>query len=258
MEIELKFDNDAYKKTSHVPQCVISDFNLGTMRFKWDEDNQVRKNYFSKLHPEKKIIVIELCHTKKIMEVENQFDIEQIQKNQILADGIITKNTDYVPVVTVADCMSIFIFDDKSLTFGVLHSGWKGTGISEEAINIILKKNPESKPENLHFILGPHIKNCCYQVDKEREEYFSKNFTPDCITKIDEKIYLSLEKANLFVLEKNGIPRKNFVSYSECTCCTKLKDENNSLSENFKYGSFRRQKVLENGEFQVMAASISM
>ena len=258
MEIELKFDNDAYKKTSHVPQCVISDFNLGTMRFKWDEDNQVRKNYFSKLYPDKKIIDIELCHSKKIMEVENQFDIEQIQKNQILADGIITKNTEYIPVVTVADCMSIFIFDDKSLTFGVLHSGWNGTGISEEAINIILKKNPESKPENLHFILGPHIKNCCYQVDKEREEYFSKNFTPDCITKIDEKIYLSLEKANLFILEKNGIPRKNIVSYSECTCCIKLKDENNSLSENFKYGSFRRQKVLENDEFQVMAASISM
>ena len=258
MEIELKFDNNAYKKTFHVPQCVISDFNLGTMRFKWDEDNQVRKNYFSKLHPNKKIIDIELCHSKKIMEVENQFDIEQIQKNQILADGIITKNTNYVPVVTVADCMSIFIFDDKSLTFGVLHSGWKGTGISEEAINIILTNNPDSKPENLHFILGPHIKNCCYQVDKERKEYFSKNFTPDCITKIDEKIYLSLEKANLFVLEKNGIPRKNIVSYSECTCCTKLSDKNNSPSNQFKYGSFRRQKVLENGEFQVMAASISM
>ena len=260
MEIELKFDNNAYKKTSHVPQCVISDFNLGTMRFKWDEDNQVRKNYFSKLYPDKKIIDIELCHSKKIMEVENQFDIEQIQKNQILADGIITKNTDYVPVVTVADCMSIFIFDDKSLTFGVLHSGWKGTGISEEAINIILKKNPDTKPENLHFILGPHIKNCCYQVDQERKEYFSKNFTPDCITKIDEKIYLSLEKANLFVLEKNGIPKKNIVSFSECTCCTKIENENNSHSnqENFKYGSFRRQKVLENGEFQVMAASISM
>ncbi|MBQ1197918.1 MAG: polyphenol oxidase family protein, partial [Spirochaetaceae bacterium] len=245
MEIELKFDNDAYKKTSHVPQCVISDFNLGTMRFKWDEDNQVRKNYFSKLYPDKKIIDIELCHSKKIMEVENQFDIEQIQKNQILADGIITKNTDYVPVVTVADCMSIFIFDDKSLTFGVLHSGWKGTGISEEAINIILKKNPESKPENLHIILGPHIKNCCYQVDQERKEYFSKNFTPECITQLNGKIYLSLEKANLFVLEKNGITRKNIVSYSECTCCTKLSDEKNSLSNQFKYGSFRRQKVLE-------------
>ena len=258
MEIKLKFDHEVYTKSDKVPQCVISDFNLGTMRFKWDEDNQGRKNYFSNLYPEKKVIDIELCHSKKIVQVETQSDIDQIQKNQVLADGIITKNTDFIPVVTVADCMSIFVFDDKSLTFGVLHSGWKGTGISEEAINIILKNNPDSKPENLHFILGPHIKNCCYQVDKEREEYFSKNFTPDCITKIDGKIYLSLEKANLFVLEKNGIPKKNIVSYSECTCCTKLSDKNNSPSNQFKYGSFRRQKVLENGEFQVMAASISM
>ena len=49
MEIKLKFDNDVYLKSDKVPQCVISDFNLGTMRFKWDEDNQGRKNYFSKL-----------------------------------------------------------------------------------------------------------------------------------------------------------------------------------------------------------------
>ena len=68
-------------------------------------------------------------------------------------------------------------------------------------------------------------------------KYFSKNFTPDCITKIDEKIFLSLEKANLFVLEKIGIPKKNIVSFSECTCCTKIENENNSHSnqENFKY-----------------------
>ena len=39
---------------------------------------------------------------------------------------------------------------------------------------------------------------------------------------------------------------------------TKIENENNSHSNQFKYGSFRRQKVLENGEFQVMAASISM
>ena len=258
MEINLKFDDDAYKNSSHVPCCKISDFNLGSMRFKWNEENQIRKNYFANLYPEKKVIDIELCHSKRVLFVQNKNDLDAIEKEQILADGIITNNKNFVPVVTVADCMSIFIFDDKSKTFGVVHSGWKGTGISEEAINIILKNNPDTKPENLHFIFGPHIKNCCYQVDQERKEYFSKNFTPECITQIDEKIYLSLEKANLFVLEKIGIPKKNIVSFSECTCCTKIENENNSHSNQFKYGSFRRQKVLENGEFQVMAASISM
>ena len=99
MEIKLKFDKEVYLKTSKVPQCVISDFNLGTMRFKWDEDNQGRKNYFSNLYPEKKVIDIELCHSKKIVQVENQSDIDQIKKNQVLADGIITKNTDFCGII---------------------------------------------------------------------------------------------------------------------------------------------------------------
>lgn len=258
MEINVKFDDDSYKKSSHVPQCKISDFNLGSMRFKWNEENITRKKYFSDLYPEKKIINIELCHSKKVLFVKDENDLETISNKQILADGIITQNTNFVPVVTVADCMSIFIFDDKSNSFGVVHSGWKGTGICVEAVNLILQNNPQSKLENLHFILGPHIKNCCYQVDEERKKYFSKNFTPECITQINDKIFLSLEKANLYLLEKIGIPKNHIVSFSECTCCTKINEENNSSQEKFKYGSFRRQHVIQGKDFYVMAASISI
>ena len=240
MEIELKFDNDAYKKTSHVPRCVISDFNLGTMRFKWDEDNQVRKNYFSKLYPDKKIIDIELCHSKKIMEVENQFDIEQIQKNQVLADGIITKNTEYIPVVTVADCVPLFIFDVNSGTFGALHSGWKGTGIIGEAIALIEKKY-SSKPSDICVAIGPHIGSCCYSVTKERAEYFIKNFSSDCVEKLNnEKYSLSLTKANLAVLKKHSIPEDNIKVIDDCTCCCQR-------NGNYVYGSFRRQTMAAGG-----------
>ena len=120
MQIELKFDDDAYKISSLVPQCKISDFNLGSMRFKWNEENITRKKYFSNLYPDKKIIDIELCHSKKVLFVQNENDLESISNEQILADGIITQNVNFVPVVTVADCMSIFIFDDKSLAFGIV------------------------------------------------------------------------------------------------------------------------------------------
>ena len=48
MQINLKFDDDAYKNSLKVPQCKISDFNLGSMRFKWNEENKIRSEYFSK------------------------------------------------------------------------------------------------------------------------------------------------------------------------------------------------------------------
>ena len=48
MQINLKFDDEAYKNSLKVPQCKISDFNLGSMRFKWNEENKIRSEYFSK------------------------------------------------------------------------------------------------------------------------------------------------------------------------------------------------------------------
>ena len=84
MEIKLKFDHEVYTKSDKVPQCVISDFNLGTMRFKWDEDNQGRKKYFSNLYPEKKVIDIELG--------KNPITRATIQGNKIANQPIIHLN----------------------------------------------------------------------------------------------------------------------------------------------------------------------
>ena len=50
MQINLKFDDDAYKNSLKVPLCKISDFNLGSMRFKWNEENKIRSEYFSKTY----------------------------------------------------------------------------------------------------------------------------------------------------------------------------------------------------------------
>lgn len=208
----------------------------GSMRFRWNEKNQNRISFLSSVACGKKIAQIELIHSKNFFYLENERDLENLLGAK--GDGILTKNKNFLPVITVADCVPIYIFDVQSEIFGVLHSGWKGTGICGEAIKFLQKKF-KSKPENICVVIGPHINECCYEIDKSRAEYFKNNFDENCVfesfdEKSDLKKYsLSLTVANLNVLEKLGVLQENIFVSKECTCCS-----------GEKFGSFRRETAL--------------
>ena len=191
----------------------------------------------------REIVSVELCHSKTVFAVESSADIACRT-----GDGIITQNRALVPSVTAADCMPIFLFDPKTRVFGALHSGWRGTGIVSEALWLSAEKYG-SRAENFLVVLAPHIQNCCYTVDEERAKYFCENFSADCVEKKDGKYHLSLQKANLFVLEKAGVKEENITVCTDCTCCAK-----NSAGKH-PFGSFRRENGGINGKpFTVQAA----
>lgn len=214
------------------PCWGMTDFSMGTMRFRWNENNENRNAFLKKLcDGDKAPAAVELIHSKIVYDIEDACELQQKQ-----GDGIITRNRNLIPVVTVADCMPLYIYDTKSGSFGALHSGWKGTGIVGEAIKIMVEKY-SSKPEDICVAIGPHIGSCCYNITGERAEYFRNSFCRECVEKIgDDNYSLSLTKANLSVLENCGIPEGNIRVLDECTCCHK---------ENGKYGfgSFRRQTL---------------
>ncbi len=216
-------------KNIHV---CLSLLQAGSMRFRWNEENTLRNEFFGNvLSSEKKIVPLELIHSKKVVAVHNADETIGVQ-----ADGIITCNTNLVPVLTVADCMPIFLYDPVTGCFGVLHSGWKGTGIVSEALQLA-QKEYGSCAKDFCAIIGPHIKKCCYTVDEQRAKYFIDTFTSDCVELLDDSngMYrLSLEKANTYLLESAGVKGENISIVGGCTCCTKN-------DANWQYGSFRRQ-----------------
>lgn len=232
--------------------------SAGSMRFRWNEENPLRKETLLKIAGEKRIAQVQLDHTKIVYNIENENEL--LEK---IGDGIITKNKNLMPVITVADCMPIYFFDSETGFFGVVHSGWKGTGIAQEAI-LLAEKNYGAKAKNISVALGPHIRNCCYIVNKERAEYFSRNFTQECVVPVKDGeelckgvagaaaqwnngngplFRLSLEKANLAVLERSGILEENIVIAKDCTCCNNL------------FGSNRRETSLGK-TFTVQAAFV--
>ena len=83
------------------------------------------------------------------------------------ADGIVTSAGSDVPGVTAADCMPVFLKDEKTGVRALLHSGWKGTGIALEALQMMVG-GYGCRKEDIYAVLGPSIGSCCYEVDEGR------------------------------------------------------------------------------------------
>jgi len=133
------------------------------------------------------------------------------------ADGIISLSDDTVIAVTVADCLPIFISDRQSGAIGMLHSGWKGTGILTEAVHS-MQRTFGSRAADLSVTIGPGIGSCCYEVDSERAREFAGNFGSDTVVWRDGKPSLDLRKANLQLARVAGVGSVTIIT--DCTCCT--------------------------------------
>ena len=241
------------------PQCGLTLLAAGSMRFRWNEKNPNRRwfRYTASRHSTT-IVPVQLDHTHIVYDVHEAGDTQGK-----IGDGIITANRDLVPSVTVADCMPLYLYDPVTGVLGIVHSGWKGTGIIADAIKLA-EKNYGARAENFCVVIGPHIRACCYIVNEERARWFSENFTPDCVTPLEEGVEvswntgggplyrLSLEKANLAAIKKAGVPDENLWIHPACTCCT-------NVNGSFVYGSNRRETSVagQPDKFTVQAAFIS-
>ncbi|MDR0526887.1 MAG: polyphenol oxidase family protein [Spirochaetaceae bacterium] len=136
--------------------------------------------------------------------------------------------------VTVADCLPVYLYDTVSGAFAICHSGWKGTGIAINALNI-MKEHFGTKPDNVAALLGPCIQVWDYQVDYERASIFSAEF--DCgngarplgppVKQKYKKYFIDMQAANAAILTLAGV--KNI---SVCK---------NSTFTDKRLGSFRRE-----------------
>ncbi|MDR1836925.1 MAG: peptidoglycan editing factor PgeF [Treponema sp.] len=180
---------------------------------------------------------------------DNVFGLNQIHSRSVLfvdgknepvldADGMVTNDRNVTLSVTVADCLPVFLLDTKSGTFGLVHSGWKGTGIAIDAI-ALMKERFGTKLDDVAAILGPCIDSCCYRVDKERACVFEKEFGKESVRKSSGNFYLDLKNANIMLLSNYGVQ-----NIAVCKDCTFTDD---------RLGSFRR----EGGLFTHMAALLN-
>jgi copper oxidase (laccase) domain-containing protein len=152
-------------------------------------------------------------------------------------DGILLRGPGLAASVTVADCMPIYVCDFASGAFGVLHSGWKGTGILATAVSALAAVFG-SPPAAISVILGPAIGPCCYAVNEERALGFGREFGPGSALRRDGRHYLDLRAANLSLARRLGIGALSSIDL--CTSC----DESLGSCRREGQGAFTRMMAL--------------
>ncbi|MDR1059326.1 MAG: polyphenol oxidase family protein [Treponema sp.] len=240
----LRFDNPAYAEFSvifegrPVPElrCVISSRSAGSMGAP-GTGNAPEGFYRSLgLDPER-VAALRQVHSRTVFEARRGRLLRGAR-----GDGLVAAGGGIALQVTAADCLPVFLWDTEQGCCGLVHSGWRGTGIVLNAL-ALMKERWGTRPEKVGAVLGPCIRSCCYRVDRERAGAFEAEFGPPgeggeyplgpvAGTATDpaaggEASYLDLQAANARLLARAGVRHA-----AVCGDCT-FTDE--------RLGSYRRE-----------------
>lgn len=216
------------------PLCLLTTASAGSMGRNIEPINENRKKVYNLLElTSDKVLALKQDHTK----IVHNSDELIFSKDLLIGDGLITTDCK-VLCVTVADCLPIFLWDSVTGAYGIVHSGWKGTGIAVEAVKK-MEKETGSRAENIKAVIGPSIGACCYQVNQERADTFlaslfeiaqatvgatdssaallAQEALRATICKKGSEQSLNLKLANKVLLEVAGV--KNIYTDPSCTCC---------------------------------------
>jgi len=171
-----------------------------------------------------RVRAVRQVHSRTVIRVDGS---EAADGPFVEADGMVSDRPDLLLTVTVADCLPILLADPRTGGFGLVHSGWKGTGIVVEAARTMARVFG-SRAADIAVTIGPGIGPCCYTVPEDRHRLFRADFGDRAVQRgLDGSFRLDLRAANVALLEREGVGHVSIVS--DCTSCDPL------------LGSFRRQ-----------------
>ena len=98
------------------------------------------------------------------------------------SDGIETNTQDLPLVVRVADCIPILMQSNNLIS--AVHAGWRGINSS-----IFEKSLKNHNFKSLKISIGPHAKECCYEVKEDLKQLF-----PSSTIEFNGRYFLNLRK----------------------------------------------------------------
>jgi YfiH family protein len=151
--------------------CVISSRMAGNMVYSEGVNGPARERFFRSLGLEpERVYACTQIHSRRVLEVDRGTPNRGPE-----ADGMISRDPGVILSVSVADCMPVYLYDTRSGGFGLVHSGWRGTGIVLTALELMAGRWG-ARPREVAAVLGPAIRGCCYRVDEERARSFEAEF----------------------------------------------------------------------------------
>lgn len=147
-------------------------------------------------------------------------------------DGIVTNSQGCAIGIFTADCVPVLLADEEKRAVAAIHSGWKGTigNIVSKGIDSMIE-NYNSNPANIKAYIGPHNRECCYEVSEElimrfsNEDIFKNHI-------ISNGRMLNLKSCVEIELINRGVKKENIIDLNLCTHC----------SEKIKLYSYRKEE----------------
>jgi YfiH family protein len=128
------------------------------------------------------------------------------------ADGMIGAPSGCLLVVTVADCVPVYLFEPATESIGLLHAGWRGSasGVLRRGIDLITA-GVESRVSGLRIHCGPSICGDCYEVGPEVKQAMGQDESEN--SGLDLRAFLRQEALDA------GVSATNMTVSSLCTQC---------------------------------------
>lgn len=167
-----------------------------------------------------RVSALHQVHSQRVVVVEEEWH------EGMEGDGLVTADASRVLAVTVADCLPIFLYDRRTGAMGLLHSGWRGTGIAALALARMADRFGTA-PQDVSAVIGPGIGPCCYRVNEDRAALFAERWGEAAVVRRDDRPYLDLPSINERILLSAGVV--SVARVAECTACSPF------------LGSFRRE-----------------
>lgn len=181
-----------------------------------DDPERVKKNHkIIQRHftMPNEIFYMDQIHSKQVCEVGSSEKIPQ-------GDALISKESQKILMVMVADCIPILFFDKKRGVIAAIHAGRKGVflNIVAETLNR-MQDHFGSQAEDIHVAIGPHIKGCCYEVGQEIVQEAENLGLQGSIELKKDHYYLDLYPILMQQLLQAGVKEESIESIDHCTAC---------------------------------------
>lgn len=157
--------------------------------------------------------------------------LDQMQQDQILLikdpvitlpfpleyDAMITNSPNTYLGILTADCLPIFVVDQKKKGIATVHAGRQGTAL--DITTKVLKKMMEEfgcSSKDLLIALGPSIGSFCYEID---ERVFRSEWETFSTLRGVGKWVVDLAQINIAQMKREGIKEEQISWINLCTHC---------------------------------------
>ncbi len=168
--------------------------------------------------PPAKILGLKQVHGDKIICINSEEDLQNYKAQEIHeADGWLLSLPQTGVMILTADCVPLYLWSADGKYASLTHCGWRGVvkELPKKAAELIKTKTTEK----LQAYIGPHIRECCFEV---KEDVASK-FPKEAVIRRENKIFVDLDKAIILQLTAAGVDVKEIKTgcHCQCTSCNK-------------------------------------